>query len=562
MARNNDLKAKKNSSSPESKPGTSVEKLSLDELQHQLNTTLEGLSQEDAERRLEQYGRNTIEEKKVNPILQFFSYFWGPIPWMIEVAAVLSAILGHWVDLIIIGIMLLVNALVGFWHEYQAANAVEELKKQLAPKARVRRDGVWHEIDAINLVPGDVVRMRLGDLVPADVKLADGDYLSIDESALTGESLPVDKKAGDAAYSGSVVQQGEMVAIVGATGANTYFGRTAGLVSSAESASHFQKAVLTIGDYLIYISLFLAAALILVMLFRGESFLTIVQFALILVVAAIPVALPAVLSMTMAIGARSLTRFKAIVTRLEAIEEMAGVDILCSDKTGTLTQNKLTLGDPALFGTQDAQDVIRVAALASKEEDRDAIDLAVLAGLEDKQSLKKFEQVKFVPFDPVSKRTEAAVKGPDGKTFKVTKGAPQVILELCHPEEDVTKQANAKVDEFAEKGYRTLGVARGENDHWKFLGILPLYDPPRDDSADTIRRAEEHGIQVKMVTGDNVAIAKSISSELGLGTNIYVARDLFDEGGGEQPISKKVVEQVEHADGFAEVFPEHKYGIV
>jgi H+-transporting ATPase len=562
MAKKNNSNARNNPSSSENKPGTSVEKLSLDELQRQLNTTLGGLSQAEAERRLEQYGRNTIEEEKVNPILQFLSYFWGPIPWMIEVAAVLSAILGHWVDLIIIGIMLLVNALVGFWHEYQAANAVEELKKQLAPKARVRRDGAWQEIDAINLVPGDVVRLRLGDLVPADVRLADGEYLSIDESALTGESLPVDKKTGDAAYSGSVVQQGEMVAIVGATGANTYFGRTAGLVSSAKSASHFQKAVLTIGDYLIYISLFLAAALILVMLFRGESFLTIVQFALILVVAAIPVALPAVLSMTMAIGARSLTRFKAIVTRLEAIEEMAGVDILCSDKTGTLTQNKLTLGDPALFGTDDAQEIIRVGALASKEEDRDAIDLAVLAGLENKDSLKSYEQQKFVPFDPVSKRTEAAVKGPDGKTFKVTKGAPQVILELCKPEQDITRQANAKVDEFAQKGYRTLGVARSEDDHWMFLGILPLYDPPRDDSADTIQRAKEHGIQVKMVTGDNVAIARSISSELGLGTSIYVAKDLFDEGGGEKPISKKAIEQVERADGFAEVFPEHKYDIV
>jgi len=541
---------------------TPIEKLSLEELEQQLKASLDGLSREEAERRLAQYGPNTIEEHKINPLLKFLSYFWGPIPWMIEVAAVLSAILGHWAELIIIGILLLVNALVGFWHEYQAANAVEELKKQLAPKARVLRSGEWQELDAINLVPGDVVRLRLGDLVPADVKLAEGDYLSIDESSLTGESLPVEKKKGDAAYSGSVVQQGEMLAIVAATGARTYFGRTAQLVSSAKSASHFQKAVLTIGDYLIYISLFLAAGLILVMLLRGESFLTIVQFALILVVASIPVALPAVLSMTMAIGARSLARFKAIVTRLEAIEEMAGVDILCSDKTGTLTQNKLTLGDPALFGTQDAQEIIRVGALASKAEDRDAIDLAVLGGLEDKDSLGAFEQQAFVPFDPVSKRTEATVRGPDGETFKVTKGAPQVILELCKPGADVMKQANAKVDEFAQKGYRTLGVARTVDDHWRFLGILPLFDPPREDSAETIRRAREHGIQVKMVTGDNVAIARSISSELGLGDSICVAEDLFEDGCGEQPVSGTTREQVERADGFAQVFPEHKYDIV
>jgi H+-transporting ATPase len=556
-------RGEKTSGTDRSTRDSSIEETSLEELKKQLETSGEGLTQEEAQRRLEKYGPNTLEEEKFNPILKFLSYFWGPIAWMIEAAAVLSAIVGHWVDLIITAVLLVFNAVVGFWQEYQAANAVDELKKQLALQARVKRDGKWGQIEASQLVPGDRVRLRLGDIIPADVKLVDGDYLSVDQSALTGESLPVEKKTGQAAYSGSVVQQGEMEALVAATGSETYFGKTAQLVSSAKSASHFQKAVLTIGDYLIYISLFLAVILILVMIFRGTGIFVLVQFALILLVAAIPVALPAVLSVTMAIGARGLAKMKAIVTRLESIEEMAGMDMLCSDKTGTLTQNKLTLGDPALFGAKDAQSLVLAGALASKEEDRDAIDMAVINGLEDPDSISKYQQTDFVPFDPVRKRTEADIKGPDGQTFRVAKGAPQVILELCHPQAEVKNQANGRVDEFASQGYRTLGVARREGDgDWQLLGILPLYDPPREDSKDTIQRAEEHGIQVKMVTGDNLAIAKEISSQLGLGTHIYAANDLFQEGGGSQATSNQVVEQVERADGFAQVFPEHKFDIV
>jgi len=537
--------------------------LSLEEVQSELNTSLDGLSQEEAERRLEQYGPNSLVEKRENPILKFLSYFWGPIPWMIEVAAVLSAIVQHWADLIIIGVLLLFNAVVGFWQEHQAANAVDALKKQLALKARVKRGGKWAQVNADTLVPGDVIRLRLGDIVPADAKLADGEYLSVDQSALTGESLPVDKKPGDEAYSGSIVKQGEMVALVVATGSGTYFGKTAQLVSEAKSVSHFQRAVLSIGDYLIYLSLGLAAVLILVMLFRATPVLTLIQFALILIVAAIPVAMPAVLSVTMAIGAVALAKMKAIVTRLESIEEMAGMDILCSDKTGTLTQNKLTLGDPALFAAKDTAELVLAGALASRAEDQDAIDTAVIAGLEGGDVLGGYTQTEFVPFDPVHKRTEAQIQGPGGTSFRVTKGAPQVILEMCHPPQDLAEQVNAKVDEFAGHGYRTLGVARrDEGGEWQFLGILPLFDPPREDSAETIQRAEEHGIEVKMVTGDNIAIAKQIASQLGLGTNIHAANDLFQEGGGTAALSRDVERRVEAADGFAQVFPEHKLDVV
>jgi len=535
------------------------EESSVDEVLHALDTTLEGLSDEEAIGRLQRYGPNALVEGRRHPLAEFLSYLWGPIPWMIEVAAILSVVDRHWADLIIIVILLLFNAAVGFLQEFQATSAVDALKKQLALKARVCRSGRWKQIDAAQLVPGDVLRLRLGDIVPADVKLADGDFLSIDQSALTGESLPVQKRPSDVAYSGSVVRQGEMVAVVSATGSATFFGRTAKLVGEAKTVSHFQRAVLHIGDYLIYLSLALAALLVLVQLDRGARLVTLAQFTLILVVAAIPVAMPAVLSVTMAIGARTLAGLKAIVTRLESIEEMAGMDILCSDKTGTLTQNRLTLGEPVVFGAADAQDLILAAALASVAEDQDPIDLAVLGGLSDPAATEAYQRRSFTPFDPVSKRTEATVDESSGGSFKVSKGAPRVILDLCGPAPQDRAEAERTIDDLAAKGFRTLAVARSTEDGgWRLLGVLPLFDPPRDDSPETLRRAREHGVRVKMVTGDDVAIAREISSRLGLGNNIRSAAELTTdaEDGGFEGAA------VEDADGFAQVFPEHKYRIV
>jgi H+-transporting ATPase len=543
--------------------GDEAKEKSAGDLFAQLNSSPKGLSSEEAEERLAQYGPNSLEERKLNPILKFLGYFWGPIPWMIEVAAILSAVVRHWTDLIIILILLLFNALVGFWQEYKAANALEALKKQLALEARTLRDGKWQGIHAEKLVPGDIVRLRLGSVIPADVKLLEGDFLSVDQSALTGESLPVDKRAGDIAYSGSVAKQGEMVALVISTGAHTYFGRTATLVQTAGAPSHFQKAVLQIGDYLIYLCIGLVIVLILVQLGRGERILTLVQFALILTVASIPVALPAVLSVTMAVGALALSRMKAIVTHLESIEEMAGIDILCSDKTGTLTQNKLTLGDPVTFAAKDAQELILYGALASKEEDQDPIDLAVLGGIRDKETLQRYRQVRFVPFDPVHKKTESTIEDPDNRTFKAAKGAPQVIMELCDLDQDTSDKAQKAVDDLASKGYRTLGVARSEHDgSWDFLGILPLLDPPREDSADTIARAEEHGIEIKMVTGDDVAIGREIARKVGLGEDIQPATQLFKKDTDIKHLGTEAITQIEEAAGYARVFPEHKYGIV
>ena len=534
--------------------------LSIEDSLKMLSASSEGLSDKEASNRLTDYGYNEITEKKVSPFLKFLTYFWGPIPWMIEIAAILSAIVHHWADFGIIVFMLLINAVVGFWQEYKADNAIELLKEKLALDARVLRGGKWQVIPARELVPGDIIRIRLGDIVPADVKLVKGDYALVDESALTGESLPVEKYAENLAYGGSIIKQGEMDALVTATGMNSYFGRTAKLVAGATTKSHLQKAVIKIADYLIMITIALVVVILGVALFRHEPFLETVQFVLILTVASIPVALPAVLSVTMAIGAGNLAQKKTIVSRLEAIEELAGMDILCSDKTGTLTKNELTLATPIPFGSYQANDVILLAALASHAEDQDPIDQAIFKGTDDffpEEAVKKYQITSFTPFDPVGKRTEATVNDDQGKVFKVSKGAPQVILALLDNPKEIGSKVDQEVDRLAEKGYRTLGVARtDETGKWTFVGLIPLFDPPRDDSAATIKTVGEMGVEIKMVTGDHVAIAKTISEKLDLGTNIIPAGSSQDY---KDPEALKVIE---NADGFSQVFPEHKYDIV
>jgi H+-transporting ATPase len=549
-----------------------VEKLSAEDICKQLACTQDGLTGSDVSARQKLYGPNALEEKKASPLIAFLRYFWGPIPWMIEAAAVLSLIAQDWRDFIIIMVMLLFNAAIGFWEEHKASNALDALKKGLALMARAKRDGQFQQVDAAGLVPGDVIRIRPGDVVPADCKLIDGDYISIDQAALTGESLPVNKKPGDVAYSGSIAKQGEMIALVTAIGAETFFGRTAKLVAGAGAVSHFQKAVMRVGDFLIVVSVGLSILLTAVVLYRDwantggvdlDSFLQLAKFVLILVIASIPVAMPAVLSVTMALGALALSKRKAIVSRLQAIEEMAGVDILCSDKTGTLTKNELTLGEPVLFAAGDAQECILTAALASKEENQDAIDLAVIKALDDHGRLDGYEQTEFVPFDPVSKRTEATVKESDGSISHCSKGAPQVIIDMCDLSADDKTRAEKTVSDYAAKGYRTLGVADSDDGKaWRFLGILPMSDPPRDDSKETIAQAHDHGLDVKMVTGDDVAIGAEISGQLGMGTHIQPANEIFTEGVDPDSIPPKVAERIEKADGFGRVFPEHKYGIV
>jgi H+-transporting ATPase len=529
-------------------------------VEKQLGSSPDGLSQAEAQKRLSQYGPNEIEEKTINPFLKFLTYFWGPIPWMIEAAVILSAVARHWPDFAIILLLLLANAVVGFWEEHQAGNAIAALKAKLAIKARVRRDGKWTTPEARELVPGDVIRVRLGDIVPADARLLEGDPVEVDQSALTGESLPATRKSGEAVFSGSIIRQGEIDAMVYATGEDTYFGKTAQLVQEAHTVSHFQRAVLKIGNYLIVLAVTLVVLILGVALFRGDAMLTTVQFALVLTVAAIPVAMPTVLSVTMAVGARLLAKKAAIVSRLAAIEELAGTDVLCSDKTGTLTQNRLTLGDPFSVKGVPAEQVVLSAALASRAENQDTIDLAVLSGLKTDHDVKGYETVHFQPFDPVHKRTEATIRAADGRTFKVTKGAPQVILELSANAGQVKSVVDEAINGFAKRGFRSLGVARTDaQGQWQFLGVLPLFDPPREDSKATIATARQMGVNVKMVTGDQVAIARETAGQLGMGTNILDAGGFGDTKHHE---TAQLAESIEKADGFAQVFPEHKFHIV
>jgi len=538
----------------------SVPTLSLSEWQQRLGADpVQGLSPAEAARRLAQDGPNALPEKQANPVLKFLSYFWGPIPWMIEVAIVLSALVGHWADFGIILVLLVINAVVGFWEEFQAGNAIAALKAKLALKAKVRRGGQWLDVPTRELVPGDLIRIRLGDIVPADAVVLTSDPIEVDQSALTGESLPVTHGQGESLYSGSILRQGECDALVSATGLKTYLGKTAELVADAKSVSHFQKAVLKIGDYLIVCALVLVAAILIAALWRGDPLLTTLQFALVLTVAAVPVAMPTVLSVTMAVGARLLARKEAIVSRLSSIEELAGMDTLCSDKTGTLTQNKLSLGEPICLTGTTPEELVLAGALASRAEDRDPIDLAVLAGVKDEKSLAAHQVLHFQPFDPVRKRTEAQVEDPDGREYWVTKGAPQAIVALA-ADAAARAEIDRQVAALAARGTRALVVARADAPGtWRILGILPLSDPPRPDSKDTIAAAEAMGVRVKMVTGDQLAIAKQIAGELGMGTDILDAGTLAF---GDAAQTRATLKEIEGADGFAQVFPEHKYRIV
>ena len=522
--------------------------------------SMNGLTSDKVTELRQEYGFNDLPEEKKHPFLKFLSYFWGPIPWMIEAAAILSAAISNWEDFAVILLLLITNAVVGFLQERKAENAIELLKKQLAPNARVLRDGTWQEIPARELVPGDSVHIRLGDIVPADAILGKGKYLLLDESALTGESLPVEKKPGDTVYSGSIVRQGEMDSTVTTIGGNTFFGKTARLVQVKSPRSHFQAAIERIGNYLILLAVVLVSIIFIVALIRSESFVDTLQFALILVVAAIPAALPAVMTVTLAVGAVALAKKEAIVSRLSAIEEMAGMDILCSDKTGTITQNSISIGEIRTFPGVLEQDVIIAAALASKKESNDPIDMAVFSRydhLTPPPDNAGREIPDFVPFDPVSKFSKATVRERSGRSFEVAKGAPQAIASLVGTGGVLAPTLDAWVVGFAQKGFRALGVARTDSTGaWQYLGLIGLFDPPREDSAATITEAKKLGVNVKMVTGDHIAIAHEIAGQVGLGQNI-LPRTTLAAGDGDE--SRK---QMESADGFAQVLPEDKFRIV
>ena len=568
-------------SPPQAQDKSATKTLTANQIQEKLQTLKtsdQGLSDTEAQQRIQQYGPNAIEAHEESRWKKLLGYFWGPIPWMIEAAAIISLFRQDWPDFIVITILLLYNAVVGFLQDNKAANALAALKQGLAAKAHVLRDGQWKAIDATELVPGDIVTVAGGEILPADLILTSGKYLSVDQAALTGESLPVSRSIGDTVYSGSIARQGSMTGVVTATGNKTFFGQTATLVASAGSKSHAEEAVLKIGDFLIILAVALAIILIGVQVYRDVVTVghwewsevgSIAQFVLVLLVASVPVAMPAVMSVTKALGAITLSKQKAIVSRLSAIEELAGVDILCSDKTGTLTLNQLTLQQPITFNQTTTDEIITAACLACQKQSTDALDLAVLKAQTDTSKLNQYSSVDFTPFDPVNKKTVGIVKDSQGKIIHFSKGAPQAIGQLCGLGDQATNTPNSKeyydqVSELASHGTRALGVARSndEGKTWTLLGILALLDPPRPDAKDTIAKAKELGLSVKMVTGDDVAIGSEISRQLGLGQHLLNASDVFAKDKDPNHIQIDTARAVENADGFGRVFPEHKYEIV
>ena len=536
-----------------------AKEIKASKLMEKLSSSPSGLSEEEAQKRYKEYGYNEIIEEHVNPIVKFLKFFWGPIPWMIEIALILSLLIQHWQEFTVILILLLINGGVGFYQEYKADNAIDLLKEKLAYHVHVLRDGKWVELPSRETVPGDIIRVHLGDIIPADIKLIKGAYITVDESALTGESLPVDKSIEDIAYSGSIVQKGEMLGLVLSTGMSTYFGKAAELIAGVTPKSHLEEAVVKIGDYLIVLDLLMVSFIFIAGLFRHQSFFDILGFSLVLTIASIPVAQPAVLSVTMTVGAMALAKKKAIVSKLTSIEEMAGMDVLFSDKTGTLTKNQIVIAEIAPYDKFSEEDVLFYAGLASAKNG-DPIDKAIFDKIEESETLSKkidkYKTLKFNPFDPVCKSTEAEIEYKDEYTFSVSKGAPQVILSRLS-DGNTEKNVCGLVDLFAEKGYRALGVAKtNEKGEWEFIGLITLYDAPRKTSKGTIAQARSLGIDVKMVTGDHIAIAKQTAKEIGLGTNIELPSAFLDKHRAEAE------EIVEKASGFAEVFPEHKYKLV
>ncbi|KAL2997671.1 hypothetical protein AAZX31_09G054000 [Glycine max] len=560
-----------------------LERIPIDEVFEQLKCTREGLSSSEGENRLQIFGPNKLEEKKESKFLKFLGFMWNPLSWVMEAAAIMAIALANgegkppdWQDFVGIVCLLLINSTISFIEENNAGNAAAALMAGLAPKTKVLRDGKWSEQEAAILVPGDIISIKLGDIIPADARLLEGDPLMVDQAALTGESLPVTKHPGQEVFSGSTCKQGEIEAVVIATGVHTFFGKAAHLVDSTNQVGHFQKVLTAIGNFCICsIAIGMLAEIIVMYPIQHRKYREGIDNLLVLLIGGIPIAMPTVLSVTMAIGSHKLSQQGAITKRMTAIEEMAGMDVLCSDKTGTLTLNKLTV-DKNLVEVfakgVDKDHVILLAARAARTENQDAIDAAIVGMLADpKEARAGIREVHFLPFNPVDKRTALTYIDANGNWHRASKGAPEQIMSLCNLRDDAKKKVHAIIDKFAERGLRSLAVARQEVPEktkesagapWQFVGLLSLFDPPRHDSAETIRRALNLGVNVKMITGDQLAIAKETGRRLGMGTNMYPSASLLGQDKDASIAALPVEELIEKADGFAGVFPEHKYEIV
>ena len=539
--------------------GRDYRAMSVDDVVGALGTTPGGLTGEEARRRLESYGLNEVRERKKSPLLAFLGRYWGPMPWLLEAAMVLAYFLKHALEAGLIFLLLSVNAVIGRLQERNSQKALESLKKHLAVMAKVRRDGTWMSVAARLLVPGDVIDVKLGDIVPADAKVLSG-KLSIDQSVLTGESGPVDAGPSDILYSGAVVKRGEAKAVVVETGAATFFGRTAELVRIARPRSHEQDVMMAIVKDMMIVGLIALALVAGFALVRGARPLDVVSFAVIFLMGAVPVALPAVTTIVQSVGASELARKGALVARLDCIEDAASVDVLCLDKTGTITANALSVSEVIPLGGHTASEVLTVAAAASQEPPEDDIDTAVLAssraaGID----AGRLRRESFSPFDPAAKRSEAVVLE-GGRRFRAVKGASQVVIPMALRDAGETAESAARiVDDLSRKGDRTLAVARSEGEDLgslRLVGLISLADPPRPDSKDLIEAIRALGIKPFMLTGDNMAIAREVARRVGIGDRILRMRDLD----GLEDAARS--EAVAAHDGLAEIYPEDKYTIV
>ncbi|MGB9728732.1 MAG: plasma-membrane proton-efflux P-type ATPase [Thermoprotei archaeon] len=536
------------------------QKLKYDDVLTLLKSNLNsGLSQAEVDERLKKYGFNEMPEKKVSPVIKFIKKFWGLTAWMLELTIILSWILQKYLDFYIIMALLFLNSILGFIQEEKASKAVEMLKRKLQINARVLRDGIWKTVTARELVPGDIVRIRAGDFIPADIKIVSGE-IYVDQSALTGESIDVQKRINDIAYSGSIIKRGEATGIVILTGVRTYFGKTVQLIQTAKPRLHMEEVISKVVRVLLIIVVIFLGSAVVFSIIKGMRLLEILPLILILLVSAIPVALPAMFTISMAIGSVELVKRGVLVTRLSASEDAATMDILCVDKTGTITMNKLSIANVIPLDGFSDNDVIYYGALASQEANQDPIDLAFINSAKQKGLINNsFVQKLFIPFDPKTRRTEAVIQ--DGyKEFRVAKGSVNVIAQLCNVDANSLKELEIRMSNFAKKGYRVLAVAKSDdNVNFKLVGLAALYDTLRPDSKELIKELKELGISVKMLTGDSLPIAKEIANEVGLGNNITDISTLkitFKES------ESKAAEIAETSDGFAEIYPEDKYTIV
>jgi H+-transporting ATPase len=518
-----------------------------------------GLTQTEVQQRTKRYGPNAVEEKQPNQVITFLKRFWGLTAWMLEIAILISFVLGNYLDLYIIAALLLVNAVLGFFQEQQATRAVKSLKQKLQLQTRALRDGSWSIISATELVPGDIIRVRSGDLIPADLKIIDAE-ITVDQSAITGESMPLEKKKSDLIYSGSIIRKGEATGVVTSTRVHTYFGKTTQLVQLAKPKLHMETVITGLMKWLLILVVSLLAVAFAVSWIRGINLLDMLSLALILLVSAIPVALPTMFTVTMALGSLELAKKGVLVTRLSASEDAALMDVLCVDKTGTLTMNMLKIADIMEFDDYKKDDVILFGALASQKANQDPIDIAFLTSAEDaKLPLNDYIQKEFIPFDPSTRRTEAVLQKNENE-LRVTKGAVAVIAPLSGITGKEFANLEEKMNAFASKGYRIIAVAVSHQGRsMQLAGLVALHDKPRPDSASIIKRLRELGISVKMLTGDSLPIAKQVATEVSLGDKITLTPEIKEATSKDAIVAAEIVEQ---SDGFAEIYPEGKYQIV